>query len=181
MLEKPNLPDEKIIACLQEEYGLKVAHVTFLPLGADQNTAVYRVVTDQRKSYFLKVRLGNFDETSVLLPRFLKDQGIEPIITPVVTKDHQLWVNRESLNWILYPFIEGWDGFEVKLSDRQWVDFGGALKGIHTVKILPDLKRRLQVETYSPKWGDRINAFLVRIHHETFDEPTAAKSAAFCS
>ena len=44
MLEKPNFPDEKIIACLQAEYGLKVAQITFLPLGADTNTAVYRAV-----------------------------------------------------------------------------------------------------------------------------------------
>ena len=46
MLEKPDLPDEKIIACLQAEYGLRVATIAFLPLGADLNTAVYRVVAD---------------------------------------------------------------------------------------------------------------------------------------
>jgi spectinomycin phosphotransferase len=46
MLEKPDLQDEKIIACLQAEYGLLVAQITFLPLGADVNTAVYRVVAD---------------------------------------------------------------------------------------------------------------------------------------
>jgi spectinomycin phosphotransferase len=94
MLEKPNLPDKKIIACLQDEYGLKGVWVTFLPLGADPNTVIYQVVTDERKSYFLKVRLGNFDETSGLLAKFLKDQGIEQIIAPIVTRDHQLWLNR---------------------------------------------------------------------------------------
>jgi spectinomycin phosphotransferase len=179
MLEKPDLPDEKIIVCLDEEYGLKVVRGTFLPLGADPNTAVYRVVTDEGKSYFLKVRLGNFDETSVLLPRFLKDQGIEPIIAPLVTRNHQPWTSRENLNWLLYPFVEGRDGFSIKLSERQWLDFGAALKGIHTVNLLPDLKRRLRVETYSPKWRDQVKVFLARIDHETFAEPTAAKLAAF--
>ena len=42
MLEKPDLQDEKIIACLQDEYGLLVVQVAFLPLGADRDTAVYR-------------------------------------------------------------------------------------------------------------------------------------------
>ena len=40
MLEKPNIPEELIISRLQEEYGLRVAHLEFLPLGADVNTAV---------------------------------------------------------------------------------------------------------------------------------------------
>jgi spectinomycin phosphotransferase len=42
MLEKPDLQDEKIGACLQDEYGLLAVQVAFLPLGADMNTAVYR-------------------------------------------------------------------------------------------------------------------------------------------
>lgn len=151
MFEKPDLPDEKIIACLAEAYGLQIVQVTFLPLGADLNTAVYRVATAEETSYFLKVRLGNFDETSVLLPTFLKDQGIEPIIALVLTRNHQPWTSRENLNWLLYPFIEGRDRFEIKLSERQWRDFGAALKGIYTLNLPSDLKRRLRVETYSPQ------------------------------
>ena len=42
MFEKPNLPDGRIIACLQDAYGLQVVQLVFLPLGADPNTAVYR-------------------------------------------------------------------------------------------------------------------------------------------
>ena len=158
---------------------MAVAQVAFLPLGADPNTAVYRVVTDKGTPYFLKVRLGNFDQTSVLLPTFLKDQGIEPIIAPVVTRNHQPWTNRENLNWLLYPFVEGRNGFDLKLSEQQWRDFGAALKGIHTLNPPPDLKRRLRVETYSPTWRDRVKAFLAQIDHETFAEPTTAQLAAF--
>ncbi len=86
MLEKPDLPDEKIIACLQAEYGLHVAAIAFLPLGADLNTAVYRVVADDGTAYFLKLRSGVFDETSVALPKFLSDQGIAQIIAPLATR-----------------------------------------------------------------------------------------------
>jgi spectinomycin phosphotransferase len=42
MLEKPDLQDEEIVACLQDEYSLPIVQLAFLPLGADQNTAVYR-------------------------------------------------------------------------------------------------------------------------------------------
>ena len=40
MLEKPALTDECLRDCLVNAYGLTVAEITFLPLGADVNTAV---------------------------------------------------------------------------------------------------------------------------------------------
>ena len=40
MLEKPDIVDGPILACLSEDYGIHDAHIRFLPLGADQNTAV---------------------------------------------------------------------------------------------------------------------------------------------
>ena len=46
MLTAPNLKDEEIIACLQNAYGLTVEKITFLPIGADFNTAVYRITTN---------------------------------------------------------------------------------------------------------------------------------------
>ena len=87
MLEKPDLQDERIAACLQDEYGLRVVQVAFLPLGADLNTAVYRVVADDETPYFVKLRRGVFDETSVALPKFLSDQGIGQIIAPSGNQD----------------------------------------------------------------------------------------------
>ena len=65
MLERPDLQDEKIIACLREEYGLLIDRVAFLPLGADLNTTVFRIVARDEKPYFLKLRAGNLNETSV--------------------------------------------------------------------------------------------------------------------
>ena len=47
MLEPPDLQDEHISACVRDAYGVRVAHVAFLPLGVDRNTAVYRVVAKE--------------------------------------------------------------------------------------------------------------------------------------
>ena len=55
---------------------LSAGSIVFLPIGADQNTVVYRVVADDATPYFVKLRRGVFDETSVTLPKFLSDQGI---------------------------------------------------------------------------------------------------------
>lgn len=60
MLTRPYLKNERIITCLHDNYGLDVAEISFLPLGADFNTAVYRVTTTDKTDYFLKLRSGDF-------------------------------------------------------------------------------------------------------------------------
>ena len=68
MLDKPDIPDEKIIACLQVEYRLRIVQVAFLPLGSDSSTAVYRAVADDQTPYFCKLKRGVRDvqpETSL--------------------------------------------------------------------------------------------------------------------
>jgi spectinomycin phosphotransferase len=179
MLEKPDLPDERIMACLQDAYGLPVVQVEFLPLGADVNTAVYRVVAEDETPYFVKLRGGVFDETSVALPRFLGDLGIRQIIAPLATQTGQLWASLDAFKVILYPFVEGQDGYEVDLSDRHWGDFGTALKRIHTADLPPALFRRIQPETYPAQGRESVKTFLERVEHGAFDDPVAAKLAAF--
>jgi spectinomycin phosphotransferase len=178
MLEKPDLPDARIAACLQDEYGLRAAEIAFLPLGADVNTAVYRVVADDATPYFVKLRGGVFDETSVALPRFLSDQGIAQIIAPLPARTGQLWASLDAFKVVLYPFVEGRNEYEVDLTERQWADFGAALRRIHTVVLPPALMSQIQRETYSPRWREAVKAFLDHVERDTFDEPVAAKTAA---
>jgi spectinomycin phosphotransferase len=179
MLEKPDLPDDKIIVCLQAEYGWFVATIAFLPLGADLNTAVYRVTADDGTSYFLKLRSGTFDETSVVLPKFFSEQGIAQVIAPLATSTGQLWANLDAFTVILYPFIEGRNGYEVDLSDRHWIEFGTALKRIHTLTVPPALIDRIQRETYSPQWRESVKKSLAHVETATFDDPVAAELAAY--
>src|SRR4051812_23338225 len=91
MLEKPDLPDQLLIDGLQRDYGLKIAQVDFLPLGNDLNTAVYRVLADDARPYFLKLRSCAFDEITVAIPRLLSDQGMAQVIAPITTITGQLW------------------------------------------------------------------------------------------
>ena len=46
MREDPGLDVDKVSACLQAHYGLRVTSVTFLPIGYDPNAAVYEVAPD---------------------------------------------------------------------------------------------------------------------------------------
>jgi spectinomycin phosphotransferase len=179
MLEKPAVQDEDIIVCLRNAYEAAVVQITFLPLGADVNAAVYRAITNDGRLYFVKLRRGVFDEISVALPKLLSDQGIAQIIAPLATKTGQLCATVDNFTVILYPFVEGHNGYEVDLSDRLWHDFGIALKRIHTAVVPPALTRRIQRETYSPQWRESVKMFVERVEDDAFDDPAAIKLAAF--
>ena len=60
MLEPPVINAEKISACLKTHYGVAIAEVVFLPLGADPDTGVYRAVANDDTAYFVKLRRGVF-------------------------------------------------------------------------------------------------------------------------
>jgi spectinomycin phosphotransferase len=179
MLEKPDLPDQLIISRLQDGYGLHVDRLIFLPLGADVNTAVYHVVTEDERAYFLKLRKGDFDEMSVAVPQFLKALGIRSIIAPLETRTQQRWSSLDAYKLVLYPFIEGQNGYKVALLDRQWRDFGAALKSIHTAPVPTTLARLIPRETYSPRWRELVKTFQTQIEETAFNDPTAVKLAAF--
>jgi spectinomycin phosphotransferase len=179
MLEKPEMRDEDLAACLQDEFGLPVAQIDFLPLGADPNTAVFRVVARDGTPYFLKWRRGVFNDISVELPRFLYDLGIRQVILPLPTTAGRLWAGQGPSSVVLYPFIEGRDGYEVDLSDRHWNELGESIKAIHAADIPPPMKKRIPRETYSPKWRERLLDFVERIEHDAFDDALAAQLALF--
>lgn len=178
MLEKPDIANNLIVSQVQDEYGLSVASLTFLLLGADMRTAVYRVVADDKTTYFLKLRKG-FNPISVTVPLFLKSQGIQEIIAPLKTKLKQVWADLGDCTMILYPFVEGKNGFEIELSDQHKREIGSALKKIHSAKIPAELKCLIPKESFSSYYRDSMKAFQAQVEREIFHEPVAAKLSEF--
>lgn len=179
MLTEPDLKDEEIIACLRDAYGLTVDKVTFLPIGADFNTAVYRVTTTDGADHFLKLRSGEFLEASVSVPKYIADLGIKQVVPPIPTKTGELWTSLALFKAILYPYIEGCNGVEAELSEDQWTQFGATIKKLHSVDIPESITKDVPRETFSSKWRETVKAFLIRIESEVFEEPVAVKMALF--
>lgn len=179
MLEKPEIPDSAIAACMHTNYGLQVTGVDFLPLGADASTAVYHLTTRGAGDYFLKLRRGAFEKASVLLPHFLHQQGIEQIVPPLPTKDRALWAQLKEYTCILYPFIEGRSGFEIKLTGAQWRLFGDSLRRVHSVVLPPELRSLIATESFTSHWREQLTHFQEMVVHQIFDNPAASRLAAF--
>ena len=178
MLEKPNIPDERIISCVQTEYNLRVADLTFLPIGADEGSAVYRVTSEEGMVYFLKLRRG-FNEIVVTVPLFLRSQGIQEIIIPFRTKSKQYWSEFGEYKMILYPFIEGKDGFDRELTDEHRRILGGSLIRIHAAQVPPKLQTFIPRETFDAKWRESLKLFQAQVENHSYKDPTAAKLADF--
>ena len=179
MLEKPALPDENILTLLSAAYGLSVVKVEFLPLGADVNTAVYRVASGESGRYFLKLRKGVFEEVSALITRLLHDRGVSAVIEPLRTLNGQLWAHLDAFTCLLYPYIEGQSGFEAALTDAQWLAFGEALRAVHATVLPAGLSAMVQTETYSPYWRQQVRQFQMLAGSGGFADPLAAQMAAF--
>jgi spectinomycin phosphotransferase len=183
MLEKPDVPDEALEACLRDSFGVRTREIAFLPIGNDIDTAAYRVVADNGTPYFLKLRSwrrsGRFDAATVIVPRFLHDAGIAQVIAPVPTRDRELWALLDPFAVILFPFIAGRNGFAAPLTDAQWAELGGALRAMHTLTVPPVLRAQIPHETYDVHWRDRVKTLLAHAAVDTFTDPVAAQMAAF--
>ena len=80
---------------------------------------------------------------------------------------------------ILYPFVEGHNGYEVDLSANQWREFGAALKRIHTAEIPAAITRKIRQESYSPKWRETVRRFLEHVEGDVLEDPVALEVDAF--
>jgi len=165
MREQPGIPEERLQACLQDQYDLIPVMLEFLPLGLDYNAGVYRVVSEQGTASLLKVTSRPLYEPQCLVPRYLNDQGITSVVAPVPTRSGALWTQLEEWTVIVYPFIDGetsWTG----MTDEQWKEVGTIFQRIHQVMLPPFGFESLRKETFDPtEYARWVRAFETQHAH----------------
>lgn len=179
MREKLNIPEDLLRVCLQEQYDISAVSLDFLPLGLDTRAGVYRVLSEQGTSYFLKAKSGSFYEPGCLVPRYLRDQGITAVVAPLRTKSNTLWTQVGDWKVIVYPFISGDTGLHLGMTDENWQEVGTIFKQIHHVPLPPSGFRSLRKETFDPTEYTRwVRAFETQLA----DSPGKSKvEHALCS
>ena len=148
--------EQFIVSQLKNKYGLDVINSKFLSLGADVEALIYKIETSDHSNYFVKLKKGEplpFD-----LPMLLHDEGIEEVIPPVKALDEQAKLFDKGFTLIVYPFVNGRDGFGKSLTDDQWVIFGKTLKRIHQFKIPSLLLPLIKREKFSSEWRDNVRS-----------------------
>ena len=160
MLEPPDITIETISAGLYGAFGIRAAEIRFLPLGADVDTAVFRVYGAGGEVYFLKLRRGPFPAAAVQVPHLLARNNCSHVIAPLPARDGRLWAQIETFTAVLSPFIGGQDGWGRPLTPAQWTALGQTLRGLHALNpnVLP--AGSLPREDYSSRWREQVIQFL---------------------
>ena len=179
MLVKQSLSDQRIIDCLNTDYGIEVVTLTFLPLGADINASVYKAEVQDQSSYFVKLKRGHHHDVSIAIVGLLHHAGIQQIIPPVKTIHGQATQSIDDFTLIVYPFIEGQNGFSRALTDEQWLILGKTLKQVHEIDVPESIQHRIRREAYSPKWREMVRSLYAHIEAEPIGDEVALKLLAF--
>lgn len=170
MKEKQSLPDSLIIDCLNTDYGIQVATLTFLPIGADPNASLYKAQATDQTSYFVKLKRGHHHDISVVIVELLHKAGIQQIIPTIKTTHGRQTQRIEAFTLIVYPFIEGRDGFSCNLTAHQWVELGKALKRIHEINVPLSIKGQVRQEVYSSQWREVVRSLYAHMDTAPIDE-----------
>ncbi|MBX3719429.1 MAG: aminoglycoside phosphotransferase family protein [Parachlamydiales bacterium] len=179
MLEKLDLPDSIIIKCLHTNYGINASSLTFLPIGADTNASVYKVQTLDQTPYFIKLKQGHHHDISIEIIELLQRSGIQQIIPPTKTIHGKPTQRIDDFTLIVYPFVEGQDGFHRHLTDDQWTTLGKALRQVHKVEVPSSIQNRIRKEAYSPKWREIVRSLYPRIDAEAGTDEIGLKLQTF--
>ncbi len=180
MLEKPAIPDEQIIHCLQQQCDLQDIVLEFLPIGNDATAAVYKVLAENT-IYFLKIKQGVIPLANLTVPHCLYASGIPQVVSPIPNRDHLLWTPFQESMLVLYPFIDGQTGMEMGLSDEQRQELGTILKKLHSVELPPQIAAQVPRESFTPnpKWMTIIHSLQLQLSEITFDLASQQQLAAY--
>ena len=150
MLEPPKIEDAAIMAALRTHFGLPITALTFLPIGADSASSVYRA-TAGAATYFVKLRSNEgFSVPSLAIPHFLHKQGIAHILAPLEATGGALWVSIDDFALSVYPFLDARTGGDTGLSEQQWRELGVTSRQIHDCPLPPHLAQIVRSESFVP-------------------------------
>jgi spectinomycin phosphotransferase len=157
-------PSEQIIiSCLSADYGINVAAFKFLPIGADLNSAVYKAQASDHTSYFVKLRHGHQYDSSIAIVELLSQLGIKHVIQPIKTCEGKATKLLGDFTLIVSPFVEGQDGFNRDLTDKQWIGLGKVLKQVHEIDVPPSIQSQIRRESFSSQWRESARSLLIYI------------------
>lgn len=133
MLVEPQIPRSTILQLLSEHYQLDSVSLEFIPKG--ECSWNYKVQIGD-EAYFLKIHgdtvlpLERFD----LLSRMYEQAHIEEILHPIKTKNDKSYVFLDSYPVVLFPYVDGKNGFEMPFPGDIRFRIGEVLAHLHQLK-----------------------------------------------
>jgi spectinomycin phosphotransferase len=178
-MENQYFSSQSIRDNLDAHYGILASLIEKLPIGADMNASVYKVNTQSRQSYFVKIKRVYQHDLSLIILDLLHSSGIKQIIAPIKTLIGVQSIRIHDYTLTVYPFIKGLSGFDLNLTDDQWIELGKVLRKVHELDVPPQIKVLIKKETYSDKHRKFVKSLDARINCDLEGDEIANQFQSF--
>jgi spectinomycin phosphotransferase len=161
---------ENLIETVKKEYRISISNIEQLNIGFDKNTTVYKLFSCNQKTFFLKIRSGDFNKACITIPFWLStEMKFSNIINPIKTIDNKLFVKSSTCYLVLFPYIDGQSGWDNFLSKNQFFDFGKFMYNLHSINLPHKYADKIIVETYNGKYRKAVKKIVRNIRNENHD------------
>lgn len=162
-----------IVDCLLVQYEIKLDELNHLSLGADLNASVYQGKAQNGKTYFIKQKNGVHNDINCDVIALLENAGIQQVIAPIKNIQGNAISHVGDVSIIVYPFVEGRNGFQRNLTAEQWVTLGRVMRMLHEITVPTEIEHKIRRETFSAKWREMVNSLYVHIETEEVTDEIA--------
>jgi len=173
------LKKDQMSYVLEIHFGINSKIIESLPLGNDPSASIYRIVDHLNQRYFLKLNKNDVTKQGIQVPFYLYSKGIDAVIPPIVNKKGGLWFSENGFTWVLYPFVQSCNGYEVEFSSFQWRSFGESLSKIHAVSLSEDLFQSLPKESFKSISCERVKEYDFKMKNTSCNDTESAKLVDF--
>lgn len=142
-------------------YGLELTEIESVEGGADAYARAFRAIDGTGNRLFLKTRPSI--DAGMILCTALRDAGIREVLAPVKTLGGEPAFPIDGGFLLVYPWIEGWNGFQRLPGLEQWEQVGKALRLIHDVRLHSNVLRRLATEAFVVSGVDEFRFLMGRL------------------
>jgi len=161
---------KNILEIIKKEYDISIINIEQLNLGIDINSTLYKAYSIDQKMYFLKIRSGEFYEASIKIPFwFSKHSGSKNIINPIETKDKKLYVKTLSFTIAIFPFIDGKSGWDINLTNDQFIQFGEFMKKLHSSILPKKYLKNIYTANYNQEYRNNVKEYLQNMDIQSKD------------
>ncbi|MBS1715295.1 MAG: aminoglycoside phosphotransferase family protein [Armatimonadetes bacterium] len=142
-----------VTSVLADGYGLAVSDVRPGPAGLDTTAVNLEVQTFDGGRCFLKQSPSV--AAGAALTFELARQGVPGVVAPLATRAGGPLYRRGGSTFLLFPFLNGKNGFEKPLATGHWKTLGTLFRCVHSCQVPPDVAASLPTETWRVPGVDR--------------------------
>jgi spectinomycin phosphotransferase len=139
-------PTEEIFDTVRANYGVRLTRLVALNAGNDPHSQSFEGADETGTRFFVKQR--RIPGLGAALSAALFELGNEPVVAPVRTKSGDIAVEFGTGVLLLYPFLDGKNGFERRLDLRNWQDLGTAVRRIHGTPLPLEFSQSMATESF---------------------------------